>query len=87
MDIFTILSLIGGLAVTLVSIIGYTSFAQNLGAGGLIAEIWEFYGRNTTTFYEKPIFWVMLILVIVLVQVIQEVGLLISKKLDKRRIS
>ena len=80
-------SLIGGLAVTLVSIIGYTSFAQNLGAGGLIAEIWEFYGRNTTTFYEKPIFWVMLILVIVLVQVIQEVGLLISKKLDKRRIS
>lgn len=80
-------SLIGGLAVTLVSIIGYTSFAYNISAGGIIAYIWRFYSQNTGDFLEQPIFWVMIIIVIVLVQVIQEVGLLISKKLDKRRIN
>lgn len=80
-------SLIGGLAVTLVSIIGYTSFAYNISAGGIIAYIWRFYSQNTGDFLEQPIFWVMIIVVIVLVQVIQEVGLLISKKLDKRRIN
>lgn len=80
-------SLIGGLAVTLVSIIGYTSFADNIGAGGLISDIWRFYSKNTGDFLEQPIFWVMIIIVILIVQVIQEVGLLISKKLDKRRIS
>lgn len=80
-------SLIGGLAVTLVSIIGYTSFAYNISAGGLIAYIWRFYSQNTGDFLEKPIFWVMIIVVIILVQVIQEVGLIISKKLDKRRVS
>ena len=79
-------SLIGGLAVTLVSIIGYTSFAYNIAAGGLIEYIWRFYSRNTADFLEKPLFWVMIVLVILLVQVIQEVGLLISKKLDKRRV-
>lgn len=79
-------SLIGGLAVTLVSIIGYTSFAYNISAGGIISYIWRFYSKNTSDFLEQPIFWVMIIVVIVLVQIIQEVGLLISKKLDKRRI-
>ena len=80
-------SLIGGLAVTLVSIIGYTSFAYNISAGGIISYIWRFYSQNTGDFLEQPIFWVMIIIVILLVQVIQEVGLLISKKLDKRRIN
>lgn len=80
-------SLIGGLSVTLVSIIGYTSFAYNIAAGGLIAYIWRFYSKNTSDFLKQPLFWVMIIVVILLVQVIQEVGLLISKKLDKRRIS
>ena len=34
----------------------------------------------------KPVFWIMIIVVILLVQLIQELGLAISKKLDKRRI-
>lgn len=80
-------SLIGGLAVTLVSIIGYTSFAYNISAGGIIAEIWSFYSKNTGDYLQEPLFWIMIIAVILLVQVIQEVGLLISKKLDKRRVS
>lgn len=80
-------SLIGGVAVTLVSILGYTSFAYNISANGLIAGIWTFYKDNPDNYSEEPIFWILIIVVIILVQVIQELGLVISKKLDKRRIA
>ncbi len=80
-------SLIGGLAVTLVSILGYTSFAYNISANGLIAGIWTFYKENQGDYLEEPMFWVLIIIVVILVQVIQELGLIISKKIDKRRIS
>ena len=79
-------SLIMGVAVTLVNVIGYTSFAYNIGAGGLIADIWQFYTRNTGNFLSQWTFWLMIILVVVLVQIIQELGLFLTKKLDKRRI-
>lgn len=79
-------SLVSGLAVTLVSILGYTSFAYNIAAGGLIAGIWKFYSHNTGSYLSKPFFWIMIIIVILIVQGIQEFGLLISKKIDKRRI-
>ena len=79
-------SLVGGLAVTLVSLLGYTSFAYNISAGGIIAGIWRFYSQNTGDYLEHPVFWIMIIIVILLVQLIQELGLAISKKLDKRRI-
>lgn len=79
-------SLVGGLAVTLVSLLGYTSFAYNISAGGIIAGIWRYYSQNTGDYLEHPVFWIMIIVVILLVQLIQELGLAISKKLDKRRI-
>ncbi len=79
-------SLVGGLAVTLVSLLGYTSFAYNISAGGIIAGIWRYYSQNTGNYLEHPVFWLMIIIVILLVQLIQELGLAISKKLDKRRI-
>lgn len=79
-------SLVGGLAVTLVSLLGYTSFAYNISAGGLIAGIWRYYSQNTGDYLQHPMFWVMIIVVIILVQLIQELGLWVSKKLDKRRI-
>lgn len=79
------ISLISGAAVVAVSILGYTSFAYNIGAGGLIAEIYTFYTRNTGTFLTKASFWILIIIVVVIVQLIQEVGLLIAKKLDKRK--
>lgn len=79
-------SLIMGVAVTLVNVIGYTSFAYNIGAGGLIADIWQFYTRNTGDFLTQGTFWLMIVLVVVLVQIIQELGLFLTKKLDKRRI-
>ncbi len=79
-------SLIMGVAVTLVNIIGYTSFAYNIAAGGLIADIWQFYTRNTGDFLSKGVFWLLIFLVVILVQIIQELGLFLTKKLDKRRI-
>ena len=75
-------SLISGLAVTVVSIIGYTSFAGYIAAGGLIVEAFNlgYYGTN------KVGMWICIVCVVLIVQVIQEVGLIISKKIDKRRI-
>ena len=75
-------SLIGGLAVVIVSIIGYTSFAGYIAAGGLIVEAFNlgYYGTNQLGM------WICILIVVLIVQVIQEGGLLLAKKLDKRRI-
>ncbi len=78
-------SLIVGLAITLVNVLGYTSFAYNIGAGGLVSEIWSFYSRNTGSFLESPEFWIMIVIVVALTTLIQEAGLLIAKKIDKRK--
>lgn len=79
-------SLITGVAVVAVSILGYTSFAYNIGAGGLISGIYTFYSRNTGDYLSSATFWVLTVIVVVIVQLIQEAGLKIAKKLDKRRI-
>ncbi|MBQ8292822.1 MAG: ABC transporter permease [Bacilli bacterium] len=74
-------SLISGFAVTVVSIIGYTSFAGYIAGGGLIVEAFNlgYYGT------EKVGMWICILFVVIIVQLIQEGGLFISKKLDKRR--
>lgn len=79
-------SLITGVSVVGVSILGYTSFAYNITAGGLIAGIYTFYSQNSTSFLSEPIFWVLTLLVVLIVQGIQELGLFIAKKIDKRKI-
>ena len=79
-------SLVTGIAVVAVSILGYTSFAYNIGAGGLISGIYTFYTRNTGNYMSEIYFWVLVIIVVVIVQLIQECGLIIAKKIDKRRI-
>ena len=75
-------SLISGFAVTIVSIIGYTSFAGYIAAGGLIVEAFNlgYYGTD------KLGMWICVIFVVIIVQVLQEAGLAISKKVDKRRV-
>lgn len=78
-------SLITGVAVVAVSILGYTSFAYNIGAGGLIADIYTFYTRNTGNYLTKSTFWILIVIVVAIVQLIQEAGLQIAKKLDKRK--
>ncbi|MCR5786155.1 MAG: ABC transporter permease [Acholeplasmatales bacterium] len=77
-------SLIMGLAVTLISIIGYTSFAYDFAGGGLISRIYQIYRYHPTDYLKQGSFWAVLILVVVIVQLIQQSGLLIAKKLDRR---
>lgn len=74
-------SLISGFAVVIVSIIGYTSFAGYIAGGGLIVEAFNlgYYGTN------KLGMWICILFVVLIVQLIQEGGLLLSKKIDKRR--
>ena len=77
-------SLIGGVAVAMVSILGYTAFAYDIAAGGLISYAYSIYTNNTSDPWNIKI-WVVIILIILIVQIIQEIGLFISRKLDKRR--
>lgn len=78
-------SLLLGVCVTFVNIIGYTSFAYNIGAGGLISQIYSYYMGHSKNFETSPVFWLLIILVVVIVEVVQELGLYFAKKLDKRR--
>lgn len=79
-------SLISGVAVASVSILGYTSFAYNISAGGLISGIYNYFTRHTGDYLKSWYFWVMIILIVLIVQGIQELGLFIAKKIDKRRV-
>jgi D-methionine transport system permease protein len=74
-------SLISGFAVTIVSIIGYTSFAGYIAAGGLIVEAFNlgYYGTD------KLGMWICVIFVVIVVQVLQEAGLALAEKVGKRR--
>lgn len=74
-------SLVSGFAVTVVSIIGYTSFAGYIAGGGLIVQAFNlgYYGTNET------MMWLCILCVVIIVQVIQEGGLYLSKIIDKRR--
>ena len=74
-------SLVSGFAVAVVSIIGYTSFAGYIAGGGLIVQAFNlgYYGTN------KTMMWLCILCVVIIVQIIQEGGLFISKLIDKRR--
>lgn len=78
-------SLITGVAVVAVSVLGYTSFAYNIGAGGLVSGIYTFYSRNTGDYLSSAFFWALIVIVVIIVQLIQEAGLKIAKLTDKRR--
>lgn len=78
-------SLLLGVTLTLVNVIGYTSFAYNVGAGGIISQIYSYYYRHTGNFTEQPVFWAMVVVVVIMVTIIQELGILLAKKLDKRK--
>ena len=87
-------SLINGVAVATINIIGFTAFAYDFGAGGLISKAYSFYKSNVKYFVSYDQFFknpdvinllLSIVLIILLVQVIQELGQQISKKIDKRR--
>ena len=79
-------SLATGVAVVAVSVLGYTSFAYNIGAGGLISGIYTYYTRHTGDYMQSLFFWVLIVLTVLIVQGIQELGLFVAKKIDKRKV-
>ena len=75
-------SLITGATIAIGTILGYSAMAGSVGGGGL-GDIAIRYGYYR---YESQIMIVTVILLVVLVQVFQSIGMIIASKLDKRRI-
>ena len=73
-------SLIVGAAIASATILGYTAMAGFIGGGGL-GDIALRYGYYR---YQDDVMLVAIIILIVIVQVLQELGMYISKKLDNR---
>ena len=74
------ISLIVGAVISSVTVLSYTAMGATISAGGLgaIAIIWGHQRSN------PEITWICVLLIILIVQVIQEVGMRLAKKLDKR---
>ena len=87
-------SLINGIATVTINIIGFTAFAYDFGAGGLISKAYSYYKNNVkyfinySEFFKNPDIWnliITIVLIVLLVQVIQILGQAIAKSIDKRR--
>ena len=73
-------SLIVGAVISLVTILGYSAMAGTIGGGGL-GMIAITYGYQR---FNNNIIWLCVLLTVIIVQVIQELGMLIARKTDKR---
>ena len=73
-------SLIVGAVISMVTILGYSAMAGTIGGGGL-GQIAITYGYQRS---EDDIIWVCVVLIVVIVQVIQEIGMKTAHKTDKR---
>ena len=73
-------SLLVGSAIAVTTILGYSAMAGFLGAGGLGAIAINYgYYRG-----QQDIMYVMVILLVIIVQVFQELGMRVSRKTDRR---
>ena len=75
-------SLISGATITVGTILGYSAMAGTIGGGGL-GDIAIRYGYYR---YQANILWTTVILLVLLVQLFQFIGTMISVKMDKRHI-
>ena len=73
-------SLIIGAVISTVTILGYSAMSATIGGTGL-GQIAIVYGHQR---FKDDIIWVCMILIVIIVQIIQEVGMLIARKTDKR---
>lgn len=73
-------SLIIGAVISTVTILGYSAMASTIGGTGL-GQIAIIYGHQRSN---PDITWLSVLLMVLIVQVIQEVGLFISRKIDRR---
>lgn len=73
-------ALVVGAVISTVTVLGYSAMAATIGGGGLgaIAITWG-YQRS-----KEDITWVCVILIVIIVQVMQEVGMRIARRIDKR---
>lgn len=73
-------SLLVGFAISITTILGYSAMAGFVGGGGLGDIAYQYgYVRN-----ETELMWFTIILLVIIVQVFQELGMLLAKKLDHR---
>ncbi|MGN0552221.1 MAG: methionine ABC transporter permease [Oscillospiraceae bacterium] len=73
-------SLLVGAVISLVTILGYSAMAGTIGGGGL-GTIAINYGYQR---FNNDIIWVCVVLTIIIVQLIQEFGMMLARKTDKR---
>ena len=73
-------SLLVGAAISIVTILGYSAMAGFIGGGGL-GTIAQNYGYNRN---QTPPMIVTVVLLVIIVQIFQTIGLRLAKKLDKR---
>ena len=73
-------ALMVGAVISLVTILGYSAMAGTIGGGGLGMIAISFgYQR-----FNNDIVWICVLLTVIIVQLIQEFGMLIARKADKR---
>ena len=73
-------SLITGAVISMVTILGYSAMAGTIGGGGL-GQIAITYGYQRSN---DDIIWICILLIIVIVQIIQEIGTGLAQRTDRR---
>ena len=75
-------SLLVGVTIAIGTILGYSAMAGTVGGGGL-GDIADRYGYHR---YQTDIMIVTIIILVVLAQILQGLGMMFSKKLDRRHV-
>ena len=73
-------SLLLGAAINIATILGYSAMAGTLGGGGL-GDIAIRYGHYR---FQPTIMWITIIVLVILVQIMQEIGIKLAAKMDNR---
>lgn len=73
-------ALIVGAVISTVTILGYSAMSSTIGGGGL-GMIAIIYGHQK---FKDDVIWTSVALTVIIVQIIQEVGMFIARKTDKR---
>lgn len=76
-------SLLVGVTIVVGTIFGYSAMAGTIGGGGL-GDIAIRYGYHR---YEADIMVVTIVIMVILVQLLQGIGMMLSKKYDRRKVS
>ena len=73
-------SLLNGAAVATITILGYSAMAGTVGGGGL-GDVAIRYGLYR---FQPTIMWITIVVLVILVQIMQEIGVRVAAKLDNR---